>query len=173
MQLAGSYIQILILIICAIATFSRKKPEEKSVPVVKCKSQLNYLCKEEKSVMNKRVGLFVRISLLVGMSAIFWWINEERQTACKNFIVNITEVEGVLIAYVAMVITVLIFFVNLSPREYYLTITKSDVIKCYNLYGIYMGMGISSFISIICTLILQQFDWNNVGFPHPVFVCGM
>lgn len=67
----------------------------------------------------------------------------------ENIIGHVEGLETIVLAFTAMVITVIIFSNSLSPKQYYLTITKEEILKRHHIPTCYYWIASLTFASII------------------------
>ena len=75
------------------------------------------------------IGLYIIILII----ALIYQIEEKNIISYNAIWVNINTIEGILIAYFGIVVSVIIFSVTLGPREYYLTVTREEINKHYHI----------------------------------------
>lgn len=133
------------------------------------------------------IGLYIIILLI----ALIYQIEEKNIISYNAILEDINNIEGILIAYFGIVVSVIIFSVTLGPKEYYLTVTREEINKHYHIDLLFQFMGIMAVLSIICTLMLQiavlkniiskllfailQFSWSAIilGGAYSLYIVGM
>lgn len=96
------------------------------------------------------IGVFLVAFLLFLFTCIF------NMEYCDYLLKNINDIEQIVVAFVAISISVIIFFATLSTKKYNFSFNTKRILKKYKIYLSYNFMIISTIVSIICTFFLQE-----------------
>ena len=163
----GLYFGIIFYSCFFICMCVHKKQKKPQVKTFRFKSQLYYSLPNNdwiEKIMIFFISLPVfLISFLLCVRAVIF-IDVQFESIYTKIIENILEIEGIIITYIGMIISIFTFYSALSPDEYYFRISKRDIFKKYRLYKIYQVLGALLVFSIICTIALLDFNeevmWN-------------
>ncbi|MCM1497184.1 MAG: hypothetical protein NC124_01835 [Clostridium sp.] len=80
----------------------------------------------------------------------------------EGYLKNVGEIESILLAFTGIVVTVIIFSNSLAPKQYYLTITRTEILKMCHIPVAYFGIVFCVFFSIVSFYVLKNESTRTV-----------
>ena len=140
----GLYFIIIFYILFFICMYVHNTQKKPHIQMFKFKSRLFYsIPNRDWSFTLMMIIIYFTIILFVLAVCLMAILYIDNQFGLKDteMINNIFDIEGIIITYAAMVISIFTFYSALSPDEYYFRISKREILKKYGLYLIYQVLG--------------------------------
>lgn len=159
----GMYGSGSIILIFMLITILHNVVPKKEKHFFKFKSALYYITPKENNIDNAISRCFFIVIINIMIATIVIIADILYVGYCESILIQIQSIEGFIIAYFGVVVSVIIFSVTLGPKEYYLTVSRAEINRHYHIDVIYQLMGICVTGSILCTICLQDaIIWTGI-----------
>lgn len=127
------------------------------------KTPLHYFDAGSGSIENifSIIGQVIYIVFALGLVLIK--INAENSQYCDIILGQINSIESIMMAFFAVVVSVIIFSVTLGPKEYYLSRTREEINRDFGIHVVFQILSVCSTISVICTFFLQKTEFSQIS----------
>lgn len=148
-----SLILVWILMYIIIIVCPRSEPQ-KSIRLYK--NELFYAYNKNENMLAKVYFEFIGIVFCILFYLLISYLILKNWTYFEGYLKNLGEIESILLAFTGIVVTVIIFSNSLAPKKYYLTITRSEILKMCHIPEVYFGIVFLIFFSIVSFYILKS-----------------
>lgn len=152
------YYQFLFIILFIITNLLDRGVSKKEKYIFKHRPVLQY----NRGDGNKFIRFINRVPiyLIVFFTTflVFCLICIFNEEYCYCLLENINDIEQIVVAFVAIAISVIIFFVTLSTKKYNFSFNAKSILKKYKIYLSYNFIIMFTLVSIVCTFLLQEYN---------------